>query len=92
MRDYLEMCADCAIARPSRNPGRPSVCGLLGVAPGSMTLLNEVHLFQIGPGNVSTSVFLVWCRVGFVVNFCLILAVLGLEQASEVLVSFSTHL
>ena len=50
-----------------------------------MTLLNEVHLFQIGPGNVSISVFLVWCRVGFVVNFCLILAVLGLEQASEVL-------
>ena len=33
--------------------------------------------------NVSTSVFLVWCRVGFVVNFCLILAVHGLEQASE---------
>ena len=32
---------------------------------------------------MSTSVFLVWCRVCFVVIFCLILAVQGLEQASE---------
>ena len=45
-------------------------------------------VFSVNRGDVSTSVFLVWCQVGFVVNFGLILAVLGLEQASEVLGSF----